>query len=450
MGFWAWVLIIFIFFAVVKGLDFLFPTLRKKSEVFNFFVNDSNSSLVFSGAVNSELSDSYYFSFSGNEIRYSPMGNWFALGNELVVGADLATFEVIDRNYAKDQYNIYYCGKSITNQIDLASLEVLREDIVKDKFNVFIHKANLSTEVADTIDSEHEFKVFNNANPATFTLLDDCWSKDSKCYFYKLIKQDIDYDTFVKLTEFIVKDKEAVYIRGNNDVFIKTDVKGRNINALDEEYIYDGEHLYWYENDRDEAGTFITWLDSIEYKDIDSLKVVGSGYLIIDGKVFFGTKKITNAQAGKFELLNNPCFSKDSECVFYNGSMLKNAKAKTFHLLNGHSDYASDGQNVYYQKSELEGVNAQNFKLLSTFSLFGHDGKNVYFKHHKIFDIDISSIEVISHHEAIKDAKNVYWKAKKVLGADPKTFTCIHCEFNKYDAKDKNGFYKNGVSIKKS
>ncbi|MEL0631734.1 DKNYY domain-containing protein [Pseudoalteromonas carrageenovora] len=446
MGFWTWVLIIFIFFAVVQGLDFLFPTLRKKSQLFNFFVSDPNSSLVFSGAVNSELSDSYYFSLGRKEIRYSPMGNWFALGNELVLGADLATFEVIDRNYAKDQYNIYYCEKTISHQVDYASFEMLREDIVKDKFNVFIHRRSLPTEVADTIDPEHEFNVFNNADPATFTLLDDEWSKDYKCHFYNFIEQDIDYDTFVKLTELIVKDKEAVYIKSNNDVFIKTDVKGSNVKALDEEYIYDGARLYWYENDRDEDDTFITWLDSIEYKNINSLKIVGSGYLIVDEKVFLGTKQIANAQAEKFELLSNPCFSMDTECVFYNGLMLKNAEAKIFHLLSDHSDYASDEQNIYYQNNELEGVNAQCFELLDSFSLFGHDGKNVYFKHHKISDVDISSIEVISHHEAIKDAKNVYWGANKVLGADPETFTCIQ---RKYDAEDKNGFYKNGILVKK-
>ncbi len=101
---------------------------------------------------------------------------------------------------------------------------------------------------------------------------------------------------------------------------------------------------------------------------------------------------------------------------------------------------------MYYQKNELEGVNAQCFELLDSFSLFGHDGKNVYFEHHKISDIDINSIEVISHQEAIKDAKNVYWKANKVLGADPETFMCIQ---RKYDAEDKNGFYKNGILVKK-
>ncbi|WP_166111752.1 DKNYY domain-containing protein [Pseudoalteromonas sp. Z9A5] len=191
---------------------------------------------------------------------------------------------------------------------------------------------------------------------------------------------------------------------------------------------------------------FITWLDSIEYKNIYSLKIVGSSYLIVDGKVFFGTKQIANAQAAEFELLSNPCFSKDSECVFYDGLILKNAEAKTFHLLNDYGDYATDGKNMYYQKNELEGVNAQCFELLDSFSLFGHDGKNVYFEHHKISDIDINSIEVISHQEAIKDAKNVYWKANKVLGADPETFMCIQ---RKYDAEDKNGFYKNGILVKK-
>ncbi|MEL0647906.1 hypothetical protein V6248_10780 [Pseudoalteromonas agarivorans] len=116
MGFWTWVLIIFIFFAVVQGLDFLFPTLRKKSQVFNFFVSDPNSSLVFSGAVNSELSDSYYFSLGRKEIRYSPMGNWFALGNELVLGADPEIFMCSQRKYdAKDKNGFYKNGILVTH-----------------------------------------------------------------------------------------------------------------------------------------------------------------------------------------------------------------------------------------------------------------------------------------------------------------------------------------------
>ena len=67
-----------------------------------------NPSFWFSGAVDEDKSDSYYYSYDKQQIRYSPMGNWFELGNTLIEGADVETFEVLARDFAKDKNNIYF------------------------------------------------------------------------------------------------------------------------------------------------------------------------------------------------------------------------------------------------------------------------------------------------------------------------------------------------------
>lgn len=78
----------------------------------------------FRGPVNKTLSDSYYYNRLKNAIHYSPMGNWFALGNTKMA-ANVETFEVLDRDFGKDKDKIYYKDKDITHEADYATFRAL-------------------------------------------------------------------------------------------------------------------------------------------------------------------------------------------------------------------------------------------------------------------------------------------------------------------------------------
>ncbi|WP_024611753.1 hypothetical protein [Pseudoalteromonas sp. TB64] len=54
-----------------------------------------------------------------------------------------------------------------------------------------------------------------------------------------------------------------------------------------------------------------------------------------------------------------------------------------------------------------------------------------------------------SRNEIRYSPKGSWFALGNALGADPKTFTCIYSEYDKYDAEDKNSFYKNGISVNK-
>ena len=90
-----------------------------------------NPSFWFSGPVNKELSDSYYYSYNTKKIRYSPMGNWFSLGNSLIEQADVDTFEVLSRDFARDKNHIYFRSDIISNQVAYATFEVIEHLLVQ-------------------------------------------------------------------------------------------------------------------------------------------------------------------------------------------------------------------------------------------------------------------------------------------------------------------------------
>ncbi len=478
MDFWTCIFVLFAFFAVLQLLNSLFPTLKNKSTLFNFLVSPS---MVFSGPVDSERSDSYYYSVNKKQIRFSPMGNWFSLGNSLVEGADIDSFEVIARNFAKDKYQLYYGCHVISGQVDYDSFEIIEHDVIRDKYHVFIHKRSVSFAMASQLRPEQQFIILGGADPATFILMNDFWAKDCNHHYYNFVRQNIGYDTFSHLTESIVKDQHSVFIKCD-DTFNRTAVSGVGVKAFDERYIYDDNHLYWhqgkYEQDIDGSFNTTTWLECVPYKDINTLKVLDDDYFIIDSKVYLGAEELPNAKANEFELLSNFAFGCDSQQVFYLAKPLEKVVPEHFTLLSPSGNYSSDKNHlyfkqqligpysdervelsnndflkttdaVYYQGTQLESVDVQEFALLERFAMYGCDGKTVYFGHHKIHRVDLDSMEVVNRDKLLKDADAVYWHEKKVLGADPKTFTISHRDYDKYDCEDDYYFYKEAERVGK-
>lgn len=437
-----------------------------------------NPSFWFSGAVDEDKSDSYYYSYDKQQIRYSPMGNWFELGNTLIEGADVETFEVLARDFAKDKNNIYYQSDVITRSVDYMTFSLINELIARDKNHVYV-PSRFVAESALAEQSDSPLHIISDANPANFEIINDAWTKDDKQAYYYFVPQAVDVASLALLNEYIVKDAHAVFIK-HDDRFIKTQVAGLHVNALNERFIYDEHKLYWFDasyqqNDNGDSQSRV-WLESVAYQNIDSFTQFNDDYFTLDDSVYFGKNRVAQADAKTFQIINNAGFAKDASQVFYQQHRLPNADAHSYALLLEHGSYGRDNSRIYYknqllgekktplkvlsnddylvsgdkvffQGKVIEGANADYFTLLERFASYASDGNAVYFQDKRIEGVDLNTVVVINRDMAIRDANFVYWHGSRVEGADVNTFMRSHRNYEKYDAEDKRYFYKNGIRV---
>ncbi|MEY3784065.1 MAG: hypothetical protein RLZZ230_387 [Candidatus Parcubacteria bacterium] len=207
----------------------------------------------FNKAVDQEKSDNYYFSFFKKNVHYKPMGNSFELGDTKLENADVKTFEVLSRDYAKDKNNAYYRDILIAGA-DSPSFEIItcegnnRNDYAKDK-NMLYYGSNtfkdldiLSVKFTDgkcglrleddvhmyivdpenygehgscTLTESGNCVIYPIQDPQTFQVIDDGYSQDSQTGYYKgsAIKGSIG-TSLVSLGSFYAKDSSQVYYRG--------------------------------------------------------------------------------------------------------------------------------------------------------------------------------------------------------------------------------------------
>ncbi len=141
-----------------------------------------------------------------------------------LVGADWATFEVLDKNgYAKDARQTYFQGRTIEGA-DAATFERLSELYARDTSRVYYQER-----VVPGADP-NSFEVFNlqwgrdgndvyiqdrpieACDPTTFKLLKDSWQKDSRCAYREGRKvPNADAATFEVLNFWFAKDRYQVY-----------------------------------------------------------------------------------------------------------------------------------------------------------------------------------------------------------------------------------------------
>ncbi|MDE3272844.1 DKNYY domain-containing protein [Pseudoalteromonas sp. G4] len=437
-----------------------------------------NPSFWFAGPVDQTLSDSYYYSYNKQQIRFSPMGNWFELGNTLIEHADVATFEVLSRDFAKDKNHIYYQATPITEFVDYQSFSLINEMLTRDKNHVYVPKRFVSESVLDT-NSKSPLHIITDANPRSFTVINDAWSQDENHHFYYFIKQDIDFSSFEQLSEDIVKDQFWVFIK-KGDHFIKTNVEGANVSVLNEQFIYNHSHIFWYNAQYSKTNTggsnTKVWLQALPYQDITSFKQFNEAFFALDNRVFYDKNPVEAAKVNTFQIINNLGFAKDANHVFYQHKMLDKADPHSFSLLLEHGHYGRDnlhiyfqdkllgekqaplkilsndeylisGEKVFYQGREVVGAKAAKFELLTRFASYASDGEFIYFKDQKLDGVDLNSVVVINRDLAIRDANSVFWGSKRVEGADSATFTRSHRNYDKYDAEDKRFYYKNGIKV---
>ncbi|MEK9712150.1 MAG: DKNYY domain-containing protein [Thalassolituus sp.] len=125
--------------------------------------------------VDKEISDQYYTKDS--QAYFVMMGNFFELGAQLIDGADVSTFSVLSKEYARDSKHIYFNGK-IVETIDYDSFELLSRLYAKDKHAVYIYGNR--EERADVL----SFEVLGFDVPGSEAQGDSYYAKDKNAVWY--------------------------------------------------------------------------------------------------------------------------------------------------------------------------------------------------------------------------------------------------------------------------
>ena len=166
----------------------------------------------FAGVVVFEDADQETFQIIDEEWAIGLDKDYVYAGNNGKFEADTATFEILNKYYARDKDEIffitYYDGAylSLVGDADPASFQILRGDIAKDKNNVYMSLP--SYEGTD-------MGAIEGADPASFEILGGFFRDKNKIYLgSKPLDLEIDVETFQRsaVEPYYFYDKNAIFL----------------------------------------------------------------------------------------------------------------------------------------------------------------------------------------------------------------------------------------------
>lgn len=234
---------------------------------------------------------------------------------EVIEGADVSSFKLLNKNYAKDNNKVYYNSDIINillkiDDADSETFTVLGDDYAKDKTNIYYSGSKLK-----------------NADVKTFKIISDFVAKDKDRVYIKyweigeeessdnlmnllLEEEDIiskeKFEKAIKLVANFYKDEkenEKVRLKVDSQTFKAiTDVK--EINGF---YAIDKYRGYYIENSESSSDSF-GYLSEVYYLDdlnIKNVKVLNNYYIKDDKNVYCLGVKVKEADALTFKVKNS-------------------------------------------------------------------------------------------------------------------------------------------------
>ncbi len=237
-----------------------------------------------------------------NENNYSDSTKYYSVFQ----AADTGTFSVINDFLAKDKNNVYYITrwKNIPlKDADPRTFEYIGESYpfiyAKDKKRVYAIE-----KFGDPI------YIIKNADPSTFKLLKENYSKDkNNVYFQEKPAKGIDVKTFEILGYFHVKDKNNIYVR---EVYDYKPIRGADMKTfeiLTPLYTKDKNYVYY-------DSKIINGADSPTFMMMKEIKENEHEYAKDKKRVYYKGKEIAGSDSATFEIININ-FSKDKNNVYY-------------------------------------------------------------------------------------------------------------------------------------
>lgn len=334
----------------------------------------------FSGEVDKDISDSYYYAKKSGEIVYSPMGNWFELGYDKM-DADTSTFRPIARDFGKDKNHVYYKSSPLS-KVDYATF-VVEEDIIKDKNHVY-EKDYFELSIVEDADPE-SFHYLNSRNDYSRK-----WAKDNFNYFLYNKKVDVDFKSFRELKNEIVVDKNFIYDvvdtqeNENGEIgypeysLAKIDPVIGEIQELTDVYARMGNNIY--------ANHSHSGFQKIAFDSIATVEVVATEHIVVNKTLLIKGEKFpfVAVDIASFENAggSEPYeYTRDKNHIYYEGKVLPDADLATFQIIKW--GYAKDKNNVYFLETIVEGANPETF-IYDEKKFDFVDGKDIY-RYGKLF-----------------------------------------------------------------
>ncbi|MDW7691008.1 DKNYY domain-containing protein [Flammeovirgaceae bacterium SG7u.111] len=330
----------------------------------------------FAGAVDKELSDNYYFSRNKQAIRYSPMGNWFELGNAKM-DADPNSFKVLARNFAKDKDHLYYKSSIIDQEADKESLRVVDDYYCLDKNHVYVPAEYVYSpfdEPDENPDPKAKLHRIEKANPTTYEPINDDWAKDDRHFFYRHKFVDVEYESFEIINKNFCKDSKCVWMQNDNDL-IASDIDPSATRKLNKSLIADQLHIYdfkmYVENE------LANKLFAYAYEDLSSFEDLDEDYFIFDDKVVYQNNYLEGAHAATFEVMDPTYYARDKNHIYYAGLPMEHVDIESFELFE-YACYAKDKNHIYAEGKILKEADLATFGPLNDDSLIYKDKNHQY------------------------------------------------------------------------
>jgi len=353
-----------------------------------------------------ENSDSYYYSPDGKDILYCSNAEHWDLVDVIKMNADVNTFEVISRGFARDKSHLFSGPTLINDSI-----------IDKDSFftrnnNPHILGVGFDKNGVYVFSNQDVPKKIEQADPETYEVLTygRSWARDANLYYYKDRCVDVDYASFKIVNLNFSVDKTTAYFN-IDDRFIPIEAdaatfKEMSFNPHRPFYscAYDKEYLYCHLRD-EYQGVRVDEMIKKRYLNVETIKILGD-YLKIDDVLYYGGNNVKGIDTDSLELVGY--YIKSKNLVFYEGKRVKEIDGRSAGFIGRYGEYIKDKDYLFYK------------------------GK-------KVQQIDVAHTEIISR-EYVKDMKHVFYNGNLIPEADGATFEST--EGPTY--KDKNYVYSGG------
>jgi hypothetical protein len=252
--------------------------------------------------------------------RFARVGDRIFYREDLIHGANSATFVALDDHYGQDNSAVYF------------------GDTYRDGKDYFLVKR---VRVGPIV----------GADAASFRLLKDGYAADVRqAYFWGTPFAVRDVASFEVLDYGFTRDR----IRGYGRTTEIAGSDGASFTAIDIEYAKDATHAWYSYLDSDpKTGRMRTAF--IDIKGVDAASFVGktNGYAIDVRRVYYKGRAIAASPNG-FECLT-PSYAKNTSEVLYYGQKISGADAATFRVLQPAQEGAdaADGTSRYFEGKRL-------------------------------------------------------------------------------------------------
>lgn len=207
---------------------------------------------------------------------------------------------------------------------------------------------------ADNMNVYYKDLILKGADPHTFTLLKDGFSKDADNVFFKdKTLAGADANSFTVLSNYYAKDKNRLWF-GQQPV--SDSIRLSSFRIIDGYFSCDSHHVYLNKGSEIqvfEEATPYDFSKACQLSESSGIRVYFDAqkvYILNTEKALDAADFISRIEAdiNSFRILNQ-AYTKDAYSVFFNGKAIEGANSESFELFQTDSSDARDALHIYYK-----------------------------------------------------------------------------------------------------